>query len=109
LDVISFDDAKREFVAAYFTTAEAKPYRVALEKTASLIIGFESPLGMELLATVDWLIRQEGVRPTVTDVRAGLARWPAGAASAKRKLELFEERLIGVALEQLADARSEGA
>jgi hypothetical protein len=57
---------------------------------------------MELLATVDWLVREEGVQPSKEDIRAGLANWPAGDAAAKRKLELFDDRLIGLALEQLA-------
>jgi O-acetyl-ADP-ribose deacetylase (regulator of RNase III) len=43
-DVIWFDDSKKDFVAAYFTTPEAKPYREALEITANIIDGFESPL-----------------------------------------------------------------
>jgi O-acetyl-ADP-ribose deacetylase (regulator of RNase III) len=108
-DVISFDESKRDFVAAYFTTPEAKPYRIALETTAKLIDGFQSPLGMELLATVDWLVREERVPSTIADVRAGLAKWPAGEASAKRKLELFDDRLVGVALEQLASVEGPSA
>jgi O-acetyl-ADP-ribose deacetylase (regulator of RNase III) len=101
-DVISFDESKKDFLAAYFTTLEAKPYREALERTTKIIDGFQSPLGMELLATVDWLVREEGVQPSKEDIRAGLANWPAGDAAAKRKLELFDDRLIGLALEQLA-------
>jgi O-acetyl-ADP-ribose deacetylase (regulator of RNase III) len=101
-DVISFDESRRDFLAAYFTTPEAKPYRDALERTTRIIDGFQSPLGMELLATVDWLVREEGVQPTKEDIRAGLANWTAGEAAAKRKLELFDDRLIGLALEQLA-------
>jgi O-acetyl-ADP-ribose deacetylase (regulator of RNase III) len=64
-DVIWFDDAKKDTVAAYLNSSEAKPYRPALEATAALIDGFESPLGMELLATIDWLIHSDGVEPRV--------------------------------------------
>jgi hypothetical protein len=52
-ETIRFDDAKKDKVAAFLTTAEAKPYRPALEATTELIDGLESPLGMELLSTVD--------------------------------------------------------
>lgn len=52
LDVIWFNDSKREEVAIYLKT-EAKTWLPALEKTARIIDGFESPYGMELLATVD--------------------------------------------------------
>jgi len=35
-----------------------------LDSTPKRIDGFESPLGMELLATVDWLIEREHAEPT---------------------------------------------
>ena len=108
-DVISFNEPKRDFVAAYFTTPEAKPYRAALERIGRLIDGFQSPLGMELLATVDWLIQREGVKPIVADVRAGLVAWPAGRAAANRKLSLFNERLIGIALDRLSNLEGRDA
>jgi len=69
--------------------------------TAQRIDGFESPLGMEILATVDWLIAREQCEPTVAGIREGLSRWPAGKAAAERKLHLFDDRLIDLALRQL--------
>ncbi len=33
---------------------------------------------MELLATVDWLMVEEGCAPTLSALREGLHRWPAG-------------------------------
>lgn len=98
LDVIWFDENRKTYVQTYLKT-EAHAYLKALEYTAALIDGFESPFGMELLSTVDWLISKEGVEPTVQAVREGLKRWPAGAA--KRKSHLFDERAIGIALERL--------
>jgi O-acetyl-ADP-ribose deacetylase (regulator of RNase III) len=108
-DAIWFDDTKRDFVAAYFTTPEATPYRDALEATTKIIEGFESPLGMELLATVDWLIRREGVKPTVADIKAALGAWSAGQKAAVRKLRLFDDRLVGLALQQLSNAEAPNA
>ncbi|MDE3063928.1 MAG: Appr-1-p processing protein, partial [Acidobacteriota bacterium] len=70
--------------------------------TAKRIDGFESPLGMELLATVDWLIDREHREATVSGIRDGLREWPAGEEAAERKLRLFNDRLIGLALDQLA-------
>lgn len=103
-DVIRFDDSKKDKVAAYLTTAEAKEFRRALEKTSELIDGFESPLGMELLATVDWLVNEAGVEPSVSAVRERLASWPGGKEAGERKLRLFEDRTIEIALSSLADA-----
>ena len=75
-------------------------YKAALENTAALIDGFESPFGMELLATVDWLLTKEGAAPTVEAVREGLAQWPHEGGAA-RKAKLFDDRSIGIALSRL--------
>ena len=101
-DVIWFNDERKDLVQA-FLQSEAKAYSSALEDTSALIAGFESPFGMELLATVDWLISRENVAPTVSAVRAGMARWPVEGA-AERKARLFDERAIGIALERLTQA-----
>ena len=105
-DVIRFNDEKRQQVDVYFTSPEATPFRAALQATTDLIDGFESPLGMELLATIDWLIRIEGVSPTVDGVTAGIKNWPGGTGAAERKEVIFEPRLIEVALERLNSNRA---
>jgi hypothetical protein len=60
---------------------------------------------MELLATVDWLLDREGCLATVVGIKDGLHRWPAGAQAAMRKVKLFDERLIGLALERLTSVQ----
>jgi hypothetical protein len=57
---------------------------------------------MELLATVDWLIARERCEPSIAGIREGLSKWPAGKAAADRKLRIFDDRLIDLALKQLA-------
>ena len=101
LDVIWFDDGRKTFVQTYLKS-EAKDYVPALEATAALIDGFESPYGMELLATVDWLLSQEGIAPTVPAVREGLHHWGGGPGAAARKDRLFDDRALSIALERLA-------
>lgn len=101
LNVIWFDESKVDVIHAYLNS-EAKAYRTALEETAALIDGFESPFGMELLATVDWLLAREGVEPTVPAVREGLRNWPANAGA--RKDRLFDDRALEIALERLTVA-----
>lgn len=100
LDVIWFDDERKAFLQAYLKS-EARPYTDALEHTAALIDGFESPFGMELLATVDWLLIKEGVAPNVPALREGLRHWRGGPDSAERKDRLFDDRALGIALERL--------
>lgn len=101
LDVIWFDDGRKTFLQAYLKS-EAKDYVPALEATAALIDGFESPFGMELLATVDWLLAKEGIAPTVPAVREGLRHWRDGGDAAARKEKLFDDRALGIALERLS-------
>lgn len=103
-DVIHFDDSKRDKVSVYLTSPDVKAFRPALEKTSELIDGFESPLGLELLSTVDWLVSQASVEPNVRAVRQRLANWPGGKAAGERKLRMFEDRTIEIALSSLADA-----
>jgi len=106
LNLLWFDDERKQLVQAYLQS-EVKDLVPALEATADLIDGFESPFGMELLASVDWLLSQEGVPCNVTEVRAALTNWPAeGAAGAgKRKSRLFDEKAVAYALDRLQESR----
>ncbi len=104
MDAIWFDEGRKECVGRYLKEGEGKPYHAAIEQTARLIDGFESPLGMELLATIDWLVSKGGCEPSVKAIHAGLHKWPGGKQAALRKLKLFDERLIELALRQLAQA-----
>lgn len=103
LDLIWFEDAKRQNLERFLTTAEAAPFVPALEQTSSVIDGFESPLGMELLATVDWLL-VDGAQPDVASIRERLSKWPGGAAAALRKSKLFDDRLIALAIARLSSS-----
>jgi hypothetical protein len=106
-DLIWFEDARRGVVAEYLENGEGREYLRALARTAETIDGFESPLGMELLATVDWLLVAEHAERTVESLRAALAHWPGNKAAARRKLELFDDRMLGLALERLTAATSD--
>lgn len=102
LNVVWFNEDRREYLQVYLKN-EAKEYLPALEYVATIIDGFESPFGMELLATVDWLLFKEGVAPNVSSVRRGLMDWSnGGAAAGERKARLFDDRALGVALNRLA-------
>jgi hypothetical protein len=101
-DTIWFDEARRRHVDLFLKQDTPASLNIVLDETAKRIDGFESPLGMELLATVDWLIERERREPTLASIRAGLHEWPTGEAAAKRKLTLFNDRLINLALGRLA-------
>ena len=103
-DLIWFEDSKRSAVESYLQDPEVLSYRPALERTSALIDGFESPLGIELLATVDWLMINREIDPTVQGVKVALRQWPGGRSAASRKLRLFDERFLRLALDRLTTA-----
>ena len=58
------------------------------------------------LSTVDWSIQHEGVEPDVKAIRNALAKWPGDdKKAAERKLERFDERVIAIALQCLAESK----
>lgn len=103
-DVIWFDESRRSYLQAYLNS-EAKSYLPALEFTAELIDGFESPYGMELLSTVDWLLSCDGVKPTLDSVRQGLGPWAGGTGAAARKRRLFDDDSLSIALARLSESK----
>ncbi|CAO4184641.1 O-acetyl-ADP-ribose deacetylase (Regulator of RNase III), contains Macro domain [Methylorubrum populi] len=100
LDLVRFEDSQRDRVATYLKS-EGKEYIDVLEATAGLIDGFESPYGMELLATVHWLMYREGVKPEIEAIMHGIKNWPGGSGSAARKARIFDERVVRLAVERL--------
>lgn len=101
LDVVWFNDAKKDVLLTYLNSQEASPYLPSLVETIELIDGFETPFGLELLSTVDWLISKQGVAPELNAIKEGLKNWPASEGSAKRKAQLFDDRAISIALDRL--------
>ena len=96
---IWFNPERKDFLAAYLQS-QGRRYGPLADWTTSLIRGFESPLGMELLATVDWLLQKEAAAPHVAAVKAGIGSWgPAGAG--RRKRRIFDDRMIRIALDRL--------
>lgn len=100
LDTIDFDSQWQTRLTNYLRSAEGAPFMPAIETADRVIDGFQSPLGMEALATVDWLLMRQGVRADVQSIRAGIDRWPAGSAAAARKQGLFSNRLLQAALDR---------
>ena len=105
-DLIWFNNSKKDHVSAYLNSGEGKAYAGVLEWASSTIDGFESPFGMELLATVDWLLEEEGAETTVEGIIDGLNRWAGDRTASQRKLRIFNERSISIALDQLSKANS---
>mgnify|MGYP005873152461 CR=1 FL=1 len=86
---------------ALYLKTEAKAYLPALEKASQLIDAFESPYGLELLSTVDWLLVQEHVAPEPDALLEGVRHWSEGDYAAQRKLRLFDRLRLELALDRL--------
>jgi O-acetyl-ADP-ribose deacetylase (regulator of RNase III) len=104
-DAITFEYERAKDLDNYFSQAQMSKYLGAIDWTQSMIEGFESPYGMELLATVDWLVEQAGVAPNLEDLHSAIRGWPHGAAAAARKSSLFDDRVLMIALERVLAAR----
>lgn len=70
-----------------------------LKKVASLIEGFETPYGLELLSTVYWLAAEEGTTREPHELFEGVRTWN------KRKAHVMKEQHVCAAFNQL---RSQG-
>ncbi len=107
-DAVWFEDRKRGHLELYLRGPAARAFLPAIEASDELIDGFQSPLGMEALATVDWLLKREGAEPTLAGIRSGIRNWPAGEAHGRRKEQLFTDRLLELALDRLQGVTAEG-
>ncbi len=103
-DFIWFNEEKKDFVKAYLNSMD-KPDKRVVEWVSDTIDGFESPYGMELLGTVDWLVEREGTEPTTARILEELHNWLGGEAAGRRKARIFDQRSIDLALDQLRRAR----
>jgi hypothetical protein len=92
--------------ARNYLKANHTPYLAAADLATDSISGFESPLGLELLSTVHWLVYKAKLSPTLSSVKAGISRWPGGVDSASRKSKIFDDRLVEMALDKLKEGVS---
>lgn len=102
-DTIEFAATHAERLRSYWQTAESAPYVEAIDQTDAFIDSFQSPLGMEALATVGWLLDEMQTEPTLDAIREGVAHWPYSTDAAARKQRLFDDHLLQAALERFVE------
>jgi O-acetyl-ADP-ribose deacetylase (regulator of RNase III) len=98
-DTIYFDPGWQPQLANFFAASEGAAYVEVVDKADKVIDGFQSPLGMEALGTVDWLVTREQIEPTLPSIHKGLKQWPGGAG--ERKERLFSDKLLQASLDRL--------
>ena len=104
-DVITFDEEKSAELDQYLSQVQMRKYADALAWAQQMIQGFESPFGMELLATVDWLLELEGSGPTLESVRTRVSTWPHSTEAALRKASIFDDRVLTIAIDRVISSR----
>jgi len=104
-DVVTFEHGRVQDMDEYLSQPHMKKYVDAIEWAQSMIAGFESPYGMELLATVDWLLTEESVAPDLDALRGAIQKWPHGKTAAIRKDTLFDDRVLRIALDRILASR----
>ena len=98
---IRFKHDRSDRVRAYLTSPGPATYRVALDDATDVIEGFQSPHGLELLATVDWLNREMGADLEVEGMMTAIASWPGPPGVADRKARVFTRHHVEVAVKHL--------
>ena len=106
-DPIRFRHDRQDKVGVYLTSPEASPYRPALDAASVIIDGFQSPHGLELLATVDWLNRESGVALEGDAMMTAIASWPGPEGAAERKARIFTRHHVDAAVEHLRGVQTQ--
>lgn len=96
--VDDYFDEIHKFIEKDLTTEQK--YR--LELIYEFIEGFESPLGLELLATVDYIIQNSKIDLSKEELIDNIYNWDADHPSwGKRKKDLMKKEYIAVALDRI--------
>ncbi len=69
-----------------------------VDRVGDLIAGFETPYGMEVLATVHWIVSKENAK-NVDEVFSGVQNWNA------RKAKMIQRRHVEIAYNALANKK----
>lgn len=105
-DIVRFAEEKEDELEAYLQEPRMRKFGEALSWTQCVIEGFESPFGLELLATVDWLVQSGRATATLDSVRDALQNWPHSVSAAKRKMQLFDDRVLAIAVDRISEANT---
>lgn len=103
LDIIAFNSKRLEEINDFIERKCSAEEKSRLEKVKELMDGYESPFGLELLATLDWIIKEEckSILPNPEVLQEKLKEW------SDRKFSSFSISHIATALNRLAEFKTE--
>lgn len=98
-DTITLDISRKEEVANFLVENTNEAEKKRLETLKALIDGFQSPAGLELLASLDFLIKEQQTFD-IQQLTENLRNW------SPRKKRLFTDFQINVAYQQLLEFKT---
>jgi len=101
LDLIQLNSGKIKEVKEFLELNCNDEEKDRLNNIKNLMDGFESPFGLELLASVDWIINNNDLTLSSEDIKVKIDEW------SKRKGENFKIEHIRVALIRLSEYKNE--
>ncbi len=96
-EVLELNQDKIDEVEEYILKNCTESQKINLQKVSKQINGFESPFGMELLATTHWVVYKENAQ-NLEQAQNKIYHW---AKNPERKQRLFDTFVIKTALERL--------
>ena len=102
-DIIYLNNKKLDEVKEFINKNCSHEEKQRLEILSKIIEGYQSPFGLELLATVDWILfnNSENKLNSLEDIKQAVLRW------SKRKYGVFKNELIRAALQRLLNFKEE--
>ncbi len=102
-DNIYLNNKKLDEVKEFINKNCSSEEKHRLEIISKIINGYESPFGLELLATVDWILfnDRENKLNSIEDIKKAMIKW------SKRKYDVFKKELINSALQRLLSFKEE--
>lgn len=102
LDLITLNNNNIEEISLFVEKECSNEEKVRLSKLFELMSGYESPFGLELLATVDWIYStSNNSRLTESEIKEKIKTW------SKRKDDSFQIEHVRTALKRLSEFGSE--
>ncbi len=102
LDIISLNPEIIDEVEEYIKNECTSEEKDRLKKVEQAMAGFESPFGLELLSSVDWILRENGEKAMSTEVlKEQLRTWTS------RKRDIFRLNHIKAAQNRLSKFQKE--
>lgn len=102
LDLIELDFSSKNDVSQFMNTQFSLVEKQRLEQLFKLLTGFESPFGLELLSTVDWIMHHHNTSLTPEVIKENIKNWSQRkddnfdlnhVISARNRLQMFSNEL----------------